>query len=344
MSTDERPLIEEVSHREGRCGGFCFGGARPERVEATAPLPEGITFPNGARAAFLLTFDVEGTYGNGTGNLGLEIANYERICARLRANHIPATFFVVGQMAEEHGKRFLPWMEASGSEVGCHGYVHDLNRRYGGDRVYAGHYGERENREQVEDGLRALNRLLHAPVRGFRLPYGHFNEYSYAAIAAAGITYASHMNIESSYAGRFGFGPRPFRPVFDGQPSTLVEIPLDSETYDWAIWIADAQANRAFVEAARNGAAALGLELERTPRGAAALWMQRLDSVVSRASIFTFLCHPTNLALTRPGWGDPVETFLFPVIDRLGALAREGAAWVCTGAQMADFYTEAMRP
>ena len=63
-------------------------------------------------------------------------------------------------MAEKWGREFIARMLESDSEVASHGYVHDMHKRYGGDLVYAGHYGPKQNREQVEDGVALLNRVL----------------------------------------------------------------------------------------------------------------------------------------------------------------------------------------
>ena len=145
----QRSLVESLKHAEGRYGGFCFGGQTPDGVTTVAPLPPGTVFPNGATAALLLTFDVEGTYSNGTGDMALEVANYERICAKLKAAGIVATFNIVGQMAEEQGPAFVRWILDAGCEVAAHGYVHDMNRRYDAAKAYAGHYGPSENTAQV---------------------------------------------------------------------------------------------------------------------------------------------------------------------------------------------------
>ena len=79
MKNEERTLLENIKHTSGIYGGFSFGGQQPDGVQVYHPLKKGIIFPNGAKAALLLTFDVEGNYGNGIGNIDLEIANYDRI-------------------------------------------------------------------------------------------------------------------------------------------------------------------------------------------------------------------------------------------------------------------------
>ena len=334
----QRSLVEEVKHAEGCCGGFCFGGQTPDSVTAVAPLPAGTVFPNGATAALLLTFDVEGTYGNGTGDMAVEVANYRRICGRLQAAGIPATFNVVGQMAEEQGPAFIRWMLDAGCEVASHGYVHELTRLYGGRRVYAGHYGPHENHRQVADSIAVFDRISKGCVRGIRLPYAHFNEFSYDAIADAGLSWASHVGIDDFIGPGRGFGGAPFQMQLGEKLYPLVEIPLDTQTYDWSIWMADEAANRPFVRAVAGYCRSRSIPFVRTPAGGVGIWSRRMQDAVDARGAFTLLCHPINLAVRDVRWGDPVEEFLFPVIDRLGDLHRARRAWVATCGQMADFY------
>ena len=343
MQNEEFSLVESAKPQVGQYGGFSFGGVHPVGVTAHRPLPHGTVFPNGAKAALLMTFDVEGNYGNGIGDLAREIENYQRICTALAENGVPATFNVVGKMAQEHGPDFVNWMLDADCEVAPHGYVHDMNKRYGGDRVYAGHYGPKENAEQVRDGIDAINAVRPGIVRGIRLPYGHFNEYSYDAIADAGLAWSSNLGIDDFLTPGQGFGPAPFQMKIGGKLYPIVEIPLDSQTYDWCVWIADEQANSAFVQAVRTYCQKHHIEFERTPAGAVAVWQQRMTDAIETETTFTLLCHPTNLAVSSDRWGDPVDEFLLPVIDQLGQLHRTGQAWVCTCNQLTDFYWQTMK-
>jgi len=342
MDREHRSLVEDVKHAAGAYGGFCFGGQQPDGVEVQKPLPPGTRFPNGARTALLLTFDVEGIYGNGIGDGDREIENYERLCGKLSDRGIAATFNVVGQMAVEKDGRFLRWMLEAGCEVASHGYVHDMNKRYGGDRVYAGHYGPKENGEQVRDGLAALNGILKGhgagPVSGMRFPYGHFNEYTYEAVEEAGLSWTSNVGMDDFITPGMGYGNAPFTMKLGSRVFNVVEIPLDSQTYDWSIWVADERENESFVQAVRRYCTAKDIPFERTPRGAVRVWKQRMLDAVEGGGIFTLLCHPINLTLTSDRWGDPLEEFLFPVIELLAGFRDDGRAWICTCGQLAAFY------
>ncbi len=341
----QRKLTESTRHAEGLCGGFSFGGQQPDGVGVCSPLPTGTQFPNGASAALLLTFDVEGTYGNGAGDMQLEIANYRRICRRLSDRCIPATFNVLGQMADEQGPDFVLWMIQAGCEVASHGYFHELNLRYGGDKVYAGHYGAPENLAQVRDGIEALNRISAPtgqaqPIRGIRMPYGHFNEFTYRAIGESGLTWASNVGIDDFVTPGNGFGGAPFEIKLGDEGFGIVEIPLDSQTFDWPIWLADEEANPTFVQAVREYCAQRDIPFDRTPAGGVAIWYQRMEDTIERQGVFTLLSHPINLTAPGENWSDPVVEFMFPVIDRLGELHRDGSAWVCTCGQLAEFYRQ----
>jgi peptidoglycan/xylan/chitin deacetylase (PgdA/CDA1 family) len=348
VKDSERSLVESIKHAAGRWGGFSFGGQEPDGVSVKNPLPRGIPFPNGARAAILLTFDVEGNYGNGAGDESLEIENYRPLCARLRKRGVVATFNVVARMAEEQRDgRFIGWMVEAGSEVASHGYVHDMQKRYGGNRAYGGHYGPRENEEQVRDGIAVLNPILKSlgadEVRGMRFPYGHFNEYTYEAAERAGLSWTSNVGIDDFIHPGQGYGNAPFTMRLGGREFDTVEIPLDTQTYDWSIWIADEKHNGPFVAAVRRYCTLRHISLLRTPAGAVRVWRQRVLDTVESGGVFTLLCHPINLTITSGAWVDPLEEFLYPVIDMLAGLQSEGKIWVCSCNELAGFYRNVQR-
>ncbi len=343
MNKKERSLVESVKHLKGKYGGFSFAGLLPEGVTVCNPLPKGITFPNGAKSAILLTFDVEGTYGNGKGDMQLEIANYKKICRMLTDNKIPATFNVVGQMAQEQGPEFIEWMFHANCEVAAHGYVHDMNKLYGGEHVYAGHYGPKENLEQVRDSVNALNKICSDSIKGYRIPYSHFNEYTYDAIEQLHLKWTSNVGADDFIVPGQGFGSAPFQMQLGEKIYPIVEIPIDSQTYDWPIWVADEKANEMFVKAVRSYCAFRNIPFERTPKGAAIIWKQRIEDAINNQTVFTFICHPINLTVKSIRWSDPLEEFLFPVIETLGELNKKKKIWACTCNQMADFYNETMK-
>ena len=335
MSKTERDITADALPRNGQWGGSSFFGKNPLGLEAAERMALPATFPNGARAAALMTFDCEGTYGNGAGDMAVEVKNYFRMCERLEKLGLKATFNVVGLMAEEQGPDFVRRMYASGSEVASHCYWHDMFSF--GEYPYHGHYGFAENLESLKRSKETLEKIIGAEVRGARIPYGHFNEHTYDAIEAAGYVWASNVARECILAPSQGYGPVPFMPTLGGKKYDFVEIPIDADTYDWAIWMAD-ENNEAFVERVRMYTKQRGIALERTPSGAARVWAERIRETVEKQSVFTLLCHPTNLAVASDRWDDPVEEFLFPVFDELARRQDAGELWVATCGEMAEFY------
>src|SRR5690606_29498273 len=93
----------------------------------------------------------------------------------------------------------------------------------------------------------------------------------------------------------------------------------------------------------RRYCASRNIPFERTPRGGVEIWRRRMQDTIERGEVFPLLCHPINLAVADPRWDDPLEEFLFPVIDHLARLQEEGLAWVCTCADIADVYLKTMR-
>jgi peptidoglycan/xylan/chitin deacetylase (PgdA/CDA1 family) len=338
MQVKQHKLVESIKHIQGKYGGFCFGGQKPDGVYVRNVLPRDTVFPNGAKSAILLTFDAEGTYGNGKGDMQIEIANYKRICKKLSECDTAATFNVVGQMAQEQGPEFVEWMFDARCEVASHGYWHDMNKFYGGEYIYAGHYDIEKNYQQIRRGIDAIEKIRPGSVRGIRLPYGHFNEYSYDAMVKCGLVWASNVGADDLLYPENGFGSSPFQIKLGQKLYPLVEIPLDSQTYDWAIWIADEANNAEFVKPVKAYCRIFNLPFDRTPAGAVNVWMKRISDAIKLQTVFTLLCHPINLTIKSNYWKDAVEEFLFPVIDYLRVLQKDRVIWVCTCNKMAEFY------
>lgn len=333
MDEGQRDLIAIGALRHGEFGGSSFFGANPHGLTAESALSLPRTFPNGAQAAVLMTFDVEGGYGNGESDTAVEVENYSRICERLNKLGLKATFHVVGKMAEEHGPGFVRTMHECGSEVASHGYVHDLTIDAG--YPFHGQYGIEINRDSIHRSCAILTDIIGEPVSGIRLPYGHLNEHSYEAIEEEGLVWVSNVSIEDYQNPELGYGCAPFRPVIDGRPYNFVEVPLDSQTYDWSVWIAD-ESNAAFIERVRAFTEREGIPFERTPSGAVVIWRAQIERAIRNSACFTLLCHPINLAVESERWGDPVEEFLFPVFDILATRQDAGDIWVPTCSEIAD--------
>jgi peptidoglycan-N-acetylglucosamine deacetylase len=100
------------------------------------------------------------------------------IVDRLRAEGIPATFFVSGRWAEAHPQELEQLAAVPFFEIALHGYRH---RHL--------HEGSLEAAvSEIEDGRQALLRLGHTPQPLFRPPYGDHPALLGEAARRAGVT------------------------------------------------------------------------------------------------------------------------------------------------------------
>jgi len=182
-------------------------------------------WPNNARCAVMLTFDVDGptnwinrdrrvwdfpktfslgSYGPWRG--------LPRVLDLLEERQVPATFFVPGWVVESWPERVQDIVQ-SGHELGHHGYLHEL-------------YFNLEQEEQrtiIERCQSIFEDVVGARAVGFRTPSGDFRRDTPALLRELGFSYSSSMRGDD----------RPYRWEIDGEPSDLVEIPAHWELDDF---------------------------------------------------------------------------------------------------------------
>lgn len=338
-----RDIKAMMGMHDGLVGGSTFAGGPIEGFEQVRPLRPGATFPNGARAAVLFTYDVEGCYGNGIGDVQEEVANYFTITAAHARHRVKATYNVVGKMAEDYGGDFVAAMARSGAEVATHGYLHDMHGI--ADRVYHGHYGHDAIRRDLERGIDVLQRTPGVRVRGCRLPYGHLNEYCYDVFEELGLLWASNAAILDidNYADGPWFCSNPSRVRVANRAYPIVEIPTDGATYDWSILVAD-QHNPDYFAAVQEFVRERGLQgFTRTPAGAAMIWKERIREALDKQIVFALLCHPINLTVKKDWAGSAVHDFLLEIVRYAGQLQDAGKIWCPTCSELAEYYVELER-
>lgn len=182
-------------------------------------------WPDGARCAVMLSFDVDGPTNwinreprvrewPRTFSLGAygPWRGVPRILDVLDAHAIPATFFVPGWVAEVWPERFREIVSA-GHEVAHHGYLHEL-------------YFDKpldEQRAIIERCQEIFHRLAGTRAVGFRTPSGDFRRETPALLSSLGFSYSSSMRGDD----------RPYRWTIDGRVSDLIEIPAHWELDDF---------------------------------------------------------------------------------------------------------------
>lgn len=166
-------------------------------------------WPAGAAVAVSFTFDVDaesGFLGDGPeyarrlttlseGRFGV-VRGLPRILELLAAHAIPATFFVPGHTADAHPAAVRAILDG-GHEVGHHGYLHLRT-----DRISLP-----EQRDEIERGLAALDRVGAPRPVGYRSPAWEMTEETFDLLAAAGFAYdSSCMGDDRPYVERWSGG------------------------------------------------------------------------------------------------------------------------------------------
>lgn len=194
-------------------------------------------WPDGARVAISLTFDVDaeaGFLGDGPeyarrlttlseGRFGVT-RGVPRILDLLAEHRVPATFFVPGYTAAEH-PGLVGRLLAGGHEVGHHGFLHLRT-----DKV-----SEHDQRAEIEMGLEALERAGAPRPVGYRSPAWEMTDETFDLLVEHGLTYdSSCMGDDRPYVQHWARG-------------SILELPVHWSLDDWPRfgWSIDSGGNTA---------------------------------------------------------------------------------------------------
>lgn len=233
-------------------------------VRAGRPLRPG--WPGGAQVAVALSFDSDhetiplrdaetspgklsqGEYGSRVGA--------RRILALLAEHGIPATFFMPAVSALLHPDEVRRYA-AEGHEVGMHGWIHE--------RIASvPPAGERELALRSADVLEQSTGTR--PV-GIRTPSWDFTSATLGIIRELGLTYDSSLMADDE----------PYEIVQDGEPSGIVEIPVE--------WIRD---DAVYFPMERYAA----LRPYTSPRSVLAIWIDEFEGAYADRGLFQLTMHP----------------------------------------------------
>jgi peptidoglycan-N-acetylglucosamine deacetylase len=260
-------------------------------------------WPNGARAACAVTFDVDAesailavdkrfaarastmshqAYGPKVG--------VPRLLAVLERAGVRATFFVPGFTARRYPDTVRA-IVAAGHEVGWHNDLHEP--------PYS--LSEDEERAILERGAEVLEPLTGARPRGFRAPWWELNERTPELLAAAGFAYDSSLMDDDV----------PYRLTTDA--GTLIELPVHWSLDDWEQY--------AFLPEPD-----IGSQIE-LPSKVLELWTGELDAMRDEGCLLVITMHP--FLSGRPARAKMVGEFLSRVRER-------GDVWQATMGELAD--------
>jgi peptidoglycan/xylan/chitin deacetylase (PgdA/CDA1 family) len=220
-------------------------------------------WPGGARVAVLLSFDVDNEsvslrFGEPTvgalsqGEYGARVA-LGRVVRLLDAQRIPASFFIPAVSLMLHPE-MANVIKASGRhEFAVHGWIHEMNTQVPAD----------VERDLVRRALEYLTKVTGTTPVGYRAPSWNFSPATLSIIRELGFTYESSMMSDD----------RPYELLQDGQPTGIVEIPVE--------WILD-DAPLFNVQGANYA----------SPREVAQVWIDEFDKAWEEGTMFVLTMHP----------------------------------------------------
>ena len=226
--------------------------------------PDG--WPGGAQCAVALSFDSDhetltlrtgqrspgklsqGQYGNR--------AAMPRILKVLAEHRIPATFFVpavTAQLYPDEQKRVI----AAGHEIGIHSWIHEYNSTLPPEV-------ERDLQMRAADVLEKVTGVR--PV-GIRTPSWDFSETTLSITREMGLLYDSSLMADDD----------PYELVEDGEPTGIVELPVEWIRDDAPYWMMDFQRS---------------LMPHSGPDMVQEIWCHEFDGAFDEGGLFLLTMHP----------------------------------------------------
>ena len=222
------------------------------------------SWPDGSRVAVLLSFDVDNEtvtglrFGDATvgslsqGEYGARVA-LRRVVDLLDGQGIPASFFIPA-VSMRLNPDMLDVIQAAGHhEIGIHGWIHELNSSL----------EEADERALLERALGYYTELLGERPVGYRAPSWNFSPNTLQILLDLDFLYDSSLMADD----------RPYEIVANGQPTGLVEIPVE--------WILD-------------DAPVLNPRGDRytNPRDIMQVWIDEFDVAYQEGTTFVLTMHP----------------------------------------------------
>ena len=220
-------------------------------------------WPNGARVAVLLSFDVDNEtvairFGEPTvGSLSQAEygarAGLPRVVNLLDAHKIPATFFIPSVSLAITPSMAGVIKKSGRHEFGVHGWIHEMNATLP-DSI---------ERRLLKKALTELTALTGTKPTGYRAPSWNFSPNTLSILRDMGFRYESSLMSDD----------RPYELMQNGKPTGLVELPVE--------WILD-------------DAPLFDPRGERysPPREVARVWMDEFDKAYEEGTMFVLTMHP----------------------------------------------------
>ena len=221
------------------------------------------SWPNGARVAVLLSFDVDNetiALRFGEPNAGtLSQGQYgsrqglRRVVELLDRNRIPASFFIPSVSLQIAPEMATLIKKSGRHEFGVHGWIHELNTTL----------PDSAERALLTKAVDELTRLTGTKPTGYRAPSWNFSPNTLTILRDLGFRYESSLMADDS----------PYELLQNGQPTGMVELPVE--------WILDY-------------APLFNPQGDRysPPRDVAQVWIDEFDKAYEERTMFVLTMHP----------------------------------------------------
>jgi peptidoglycan/xylan/chitin deacetylase (PgdA/CDA1 family) len=270
-----------------------------------APAAPAMTWPNGARSAVFVGFDVDAEtawIGNNPSNVDRMVTTshggydarvgIRKILELMDELAIKATFFTPGWTALAH-RAICETMLAAGHEIGHHGYLHKLPERDKLDEAF----------EEIDRGFEALQSALGVRPVGYRAPSGENFPELLAYLAKSGIRYSSSFRDDIL----------PYRHASYGTDRGLVEIPVNFAFDDWNFGMSSRTSSRPL----------FGRD------AVLQLWIDEFEAIHAWGGVTTLVLHPQVS-------GRPMRWHLLR--DFLRYVQAKPDVWVATGREITEHF------
>ena len=270
-------------------------------------MPATFEWPDGIRAAAIITVDVDAESGiltdhpqtaahlNVVAHQAYEaLSGVPRLMRIFERQAVPATFFVPGFTADRWPD-LIRTIRDAGHEIGHHGYQHEPV--HGVD--------EATERDYLVRGLDALERVAGVRPMGYRAPKFKLNFRSPRLLVEHGFRYDSSL-MDSDVPYRLAAGPEPDAP-------TLIEMPVQWALDDWSQF--------AFMPGLLPGTTI------ESPSKALDLWTLELEASAAEGACFMLTLHPYLSG--RPSRAHAIEQ----LIERMKSIK---GLWIATAGDVAE--------
>ena len=182
-------------------------------------------WPNGARVAVCLTFDVDNELLQRANPLPVPLSVGEygattsipRILALLDRHQVPATFFIPAMGAMLHPEIVPSILKGQRHEIGVHGWIHEL---------WPGIGDAATEQRLLTQSIEYLTKAAGKRPAGVRAPGSGFSLHTFDLIRKAGFLYDSSLLAADE----------PYEIVSSGQPSGVIELPISEVDNDYVYY------------------------------------------------------------------------------------------------------------